>query len=56
VLFRSLGEQGLVKEALRHFKKALAIDSSYDMAKISKEIAQKILDEKNENSKTVSKN
>jgi hypothetical protein len=39
----SLGEQGMIKEALKHFKKALAIDKNYDMAQISKEMAEKIL-------------
>jgi tetratricopeptide (TPR) repeat protein len=39
----SLGEQGKVKEALKFFKKALSIDKDYDIAKISKDIAQDLL-------------
>ena len=40
----SLAEQGDVKDALEHFKKALSIDNDYDFAKISKEIAQRLLE------------
>ncbi|MEK0318957.1 MAG: tetratricopeptide repeat protein, partial [Nitrosopumilus sp.] len=39
----SFGEQGRVKEALKFFKKALSIDKDYDIAKISKDIAQDLL-------------
>jgi hypothetical protein len=34
---------GRVKEALKLFKKALAIDKDYDIAKISKDLAQDLL-------------
>jgi len=39
----SLGEQGKVKDALKFFKKAISIDKDYDIAKISKDIAQDLL-------------
>ena len=39
----SLGEQGKVKEALKFFKKALSIDKDYDIAKISKDVAEDLL-------------
>lgn len=42
----SLGEQGRIKDALKNFKKALLIDKDYDIAQISKEIAQRLLKEK----------
>jgi hypothetical protein len=40
----SLGEQGKVSEALNCFKKALLIDKDYDIALISKKIAQDLID------------
>ena len=39
----SLGEMGDLKEAIKHFKKALSIDKHYDLASISKDIAQELL-------------
>ena len=39
----SLGEQGKVDEALDCFKKALQIDKDYDVAHISKKIAESLL-------------
>lgn len=39
----SLGEMGELKEAIKHFKKALSIDKHYDLASISKDIAQELL-------------
>ncbi|MEM2160659.1 MAG: tetratricopeptide repeat protein, partial [Candidatus Nitrosotenuis sp.] len=39
----SLGEKGQIQDALTCFKKALQIDKDYDIAQISKEIAEKIL-------------
>ena len=39
----SLGEMGQLQDAIKHFKKALSIDHHYDLANISKEIAQKLL-------------
>jgi len=39
----SLGEMGDLKEAIKHFKKALSIDKHYDLANISKNIAQELL-------------
>ena len=43
-LQRSLfGEMNQLENAIRHFKKALSIDKDYDLAHISKEIAQELL-------------
>jgi len=39
----SLGEMGQLQDAIKHFKKALSIDNHYDLANISKEIAQELL-------------
>jgi tetratricopeptide (TPR) repeat protein len=39
----SLGEIGDIDAALDNFKKALLIDKDYDVAKISKEVAQDLL-------------
>ncbi len=39
----SLGEMGQLKESIKHFKKALSIDKHYDLASISKDIAQELL-------------
>ena len=39
----SLGEQGKVDEALDCFKEALQIDKDYDVAHISKKIAESLL-------------
>ena len=39
----SLGEMGELQEAIKHFKKALSIDKHYDLANISKDIAQELL-------------
>lgn len=39
----SLGEMGKLKEAINYFKKALSIDKHYDLANISKDIAQELL-------------
>ncbi len=39
----SLGETGHLQDAIKHFKKALSIDQHYDLASISKEIAQELL-------------
>jgi len=44
----SLGEMGELKEAIKHFKKALSIDKDYDLASISKDIAQELLKSINE--------
>ncbi len=44
----SLGEMGKLKEAIKHFKKALSIDKHYDLASISKDIAQELLKSINE--------
>ena len=46
----SFGEQGLINDALDCFKKALDIDKDYDMAQISKDIAEKLLQESNQDS------
>ena len=42
----ALGEQGKIKDALSHFKRALAIDKNYDLAQISKEKALELLKSK----------
>ena len=42
----SLGEQGRIKDALNHFKKALAIDKDYDLAQVSKKKALELLKSK----------
>ena len=39
----SLGEMGKLHEAIKHFKKALSIDKHFDLASISKDIAQELL-------------
>ena len=39
----SLGEMGKLHDAIKHFKKALSIDKHYDLASISKDIAQDLL-------------
>ena len=39
----SLGEMGKLQDAIKHFKKALSIDHDYDLASISKDIAQELL-------------
>jgi len=39
----SLGESGKLQDALKHFKKALSIDKEFDLASISKDIAQDLL-------------
>ena len=39
----SLGELGELQDAIKHFKKALSIDKDYDLAIISKNIAQELL-------------
>jgi tetratricopeptide (TPR) repeat protein len=39
----SLGELNRTEEALDYFKKALEIDRNYDLASISKKMAQEIL-------------
>ena len=44
----SLGEMGDLKGAIKHFKKALSIDEHYDLANISKNIAQELLKSINE--------
>ena len=48
----SLGELGNLQEAIKHFKKALAIDADYDLASISKKLAQDLLKELQKKSKT----
>ena len=49
----SLGEQGNMKNAIKHFKKALAIDQNYDLANISKKLAQDLLKDSRKKSKIV---
>ena len=39
----SLGEMGKLQDAIKHFKKALSIDQDYDLASISKDLAQDLL-------------
>ena len=39
----SLGEMGNLQDALKHFKKALSLDSDYDLANISKEMVKELL-------------
>ena len=39
----SLGEMGKLQDAIKHFKKALSIDKHYDLASISKDVAQELL-------------
>jgi tetratricopeptide (TPR) repeat protein len=39
----SLGEMGQLHDAINHFKKALSIDKHYDLANISKNLAQDLL-------------
>jgi hypothetical protein len=41
-----LGELDKIKDALEYFKKALEIDSDYDLANLSKQKAQEILKSK----------
>ncbi len=45
----SLGEMGQLQNAIKHFKKALSIDHHYDLASISKDIAQELLKSIKEN-------
>jgi len=45
----SLGELGHLQDAIKHFKKALSIDNQYDLASISKEVAQELLKSIKEN-------
>ena len=40
----ALGEQGKISDAVNAFKKALAIDKDYDLAKLSQEMAKDLLD------------
>ncbi|RNJ78503.1 MAG: tetratricopeptide repeat protein [Nitrosopumilus sp. H8] len=42
----SLGEKGDMAGALAHFKRALAIDGRYELAAVSMDAAQKMLDSK----------
>ena len=42
----SLGEQGKIKDALKFFKKALAIDKNYELAQISKKKALELIKSK----------
>jgi tetratricopeptide (TPR) repeat protein len=42
----SLGELDKIQDALEYFKKALEIDSDYDLANLSKQKAQEILKSK----------
>ena len=44
----SLGESGKLSEAINYFKKALSIDKHYDLAQISKDTAQELLNSLNE--------
>ena len=39
----SLGEMGKLQNAIKYFKKALSIDKHYDLANISKDVAQELL-------------
>jgi tetratricopeptide (TPR) repeat protein len=39
----SLGEMGQLQNAIKHFKKALSIDHQYDLASISKNLAEDLL-------------
>lgn len=50
----SLGEMGELRDALKHFKKALSIDKYYDLANISKDIAQELLKSINEKKSKIS--
>ena len=34
---------GKLQDAIKHFKKALSIDKHYDLASISKDVAQELL-------------
>ena len=45
----SLGEIGQLQDAIKHFKKALSIDKHYDLASISKDVAQELLKSINAN-------
>ncbi len=45
----SLGEMGKLQDAIKYFKKALSIDNNYDLASISKKIAQELLQSIKEN-------
>ena len=50
----SLGELGQLHDAIKHFKKALSIDKEYDLANISKNLAQDLLKSiKKQKSKTL---
>ena len=48
----SLGELGDLQDAIKHFKKALTIDKDYDLANISKKLAQDLLRDFQKKSKT----
>jgi tetratricopeptide (TPR) repeat protein len=45
----SLGAMGELHDAIKHFKKALSIDKYFDLASISKDIAQELLKSIKEN-------
>ena len=49
----SLGELGNLQEAIKHFKKALTIDNDFDLANISKKLAQDLLKKTEKKSKTL---
>jgi len=50
----SLGELGHLQNAIKHFKKALSIDRYYDLANVSKDMAQELLKSiKKQKSKTL---
>ena len=49
----SLREMGNLNDAIKHFKKALSIDQDYDLANISKKLAQDLLKNSRKKSKTV---
>jgi len=42
-----------VTDAIKHFKKALSIDHDYDLANISKKLAQDLLKDSRKKSKTL---
>jgi len=45
----SLGEMGQLQDAIKYFKKALSIDHHYDLASVSKDVAQELLKSIKEN-------
>jgi len=49
----SLGELGNLQDAIKHFKRALRIDSDFDLANISKKLAQDLLKDTRKKSKTL---